>query len=164
MIKIQTFIFKSSSIIISTQDKLKDYCYKLAAVKLSARNAYNNKALLLVLIRALLREYKVTINTLNAQYLLTINKRLQTLKAKHANLQEEEHAYSVFRAKKYASKYVLPHCCSCQSSKSSSSNTICNYTSPLQQEALPLQLPIPQICLKGCLRINLRQVNLLIIF
>ena len=86
MIKIQTFIFKSSSIIISAQDKLKDHYYKLAAAKLSARNVYNNNTLLLILVRALLTEYKVTINTLNAQYLLTINERLQTLKAKYANL------------------------------------------------------------------------------
>ena len=86
MIKIQTFTFKSGSIIISAQDKLKDYYYKLAAAKLSTKNVYNNNTLLLVLVRALLTEYKVTINTLNAQHLLTINERLQTLKAKHADL------------------------------------------------------------------------------
>ena len=113
MIKIQTFIFKLSNIIISAQDKLKDYYYKLTTIKLSTRNVYNNNTLLLILIRALLREYKVTINTLNTQYLLTINKRLQTLKAKYTNLQEEEYTYSIFRAKKYASKYVLPYYYSC---------------------------------------------------
>jgi len=59
------FTFKLGSIITSAWDKLKNYYYKLATTKLSARNIYNNNTLLLVLIRALLIEYKVTINTLN---------------------------------------------------------------------------------------------------
>ena len=65
MTKIQTFTFKSASTITSAWDKLKNHYCKLAAAKPSTRNIYNNNALLLVLIRALLTEYKVTINTLN---------------------------------------------------------------------------------------------------
>jgi nucleoid-associated protein YejK len=134
MTKIQTFTFESASTITSTWDKLKDHCRKLTAAKPSARNAYNDDALLLVLIRALPTEYKVTINTLNAQYSLTVDERLQILEAKHADLQEEEHAHPAFRVKKHTSKYVPPQHCSYQDSESSSGNTMSDYTCHLCSE------------------------------
>src|SRR4029077_1310528 len=90
--------------------------------KPSAGNAYDDDALLLVLIRALPTEYKVTIDTLNAQRSLTVDERLQTLEAKYADIQEEEHAHPTFRVKKHDGKYVLPQHRARQDSASSSDN------------------------------------------
>jgi hypothetical protein len=128
MTKIQTFTFESGSTITSAWDKLKDHRRKLAAAKPSARNAYDDDALLLVLIRALPTEYKVTFDTLNAQRSLAVDERLQTLEAKHADIQEEEHAHPAFRVKKHDSKYVPPQRCGRQDSESSSGNTTSDYT------------------------------------
>jgi Reverse transcriptase (RNA-dependent DNA polymerase)/gag-polypeptide of LTR copia-type len=122
MTKIQMFTFESGSTITSAWDKLKDHRRKLAAAKPSAGNAYDDDALLLVLIRALPTEYKVTIDTLNAQRSLTVDERLQTLEAKYADIQEEEHAHPTFRVKKHDGKYVLPQHRARQDSESSSDN------------------------------------------
>ena len=65
MTKIQTFSLKENSTIIKSWDKLKDYRRRLGAVDQSAKNAYSNSALFLVLIRALLSKFASTINTLN---------------------------------------------------------------------------------------------------
>jgi hypothetical protein len=66
MTKIQMFTFGADNTIVRAWDKLKDYRRKLRAADLNAKNAYNDLALLLVLVRALPKEYETTIDTLNA--------------------------------------------------------------------------------------------------
>ena len=63
--KIQTFTLEEGDTIIKAWDTLKNYCRKLGAANVIAKNAYSDSALLLVLIRALPEEYKTTIDTLN---------------------------------------------------------------------------------------------------
>ena len=65
MTKIQTFILKEGDTIIKAWDTLKSYRRKLGAANITAKNAYLDLALLLILIRALLEEYKTIIYTLN---------------------------------------------------------------------------------------------------
>jgi hypothetical protein len=65
---------------------LKDYRHKLGVVDTNAKTAYNNTALLLVLIRSLPKSFKTTINTLNAQSSLTVDDKLKHLKEKESRI------------------------------------------------------------------------------
>jgi hypothetical protein len=65
---------------------LKDYRHKLKAVDTNAKTAYNNTTLLLVLIRSLLKSFKTTIDTLNAQSSLTVNNKLKHLEEKESRI------------------------------------------------------------------------------
>jgi hypothetical protein len=65
---------------------LKDYRHKLEVVDTNAKTVYNNTTLLLVLIRSLLKSFKTTINTLNAQSSLTVNNKLKYLEEKESRI------------------------------------------------------------------------------
>ncbi len=65
---------------------MKDYRHKLRVVDTNAKTAYNNTALLLVLIRSLLKSFKTTIDTLNTQSSLTVNNKLKHLKEKKSRI------------------------------------------------------------------------------
>jgi hypothetical protein len=80
-------------------DKLKGYCCKLKAANTKVKNAYINKLLLLVLTRALLKNYKTIINSFNIQTRLTVDKKLKHFKVKKIHLKKntnQKHTYSVF--------------------------------------------------------------------
>lgn len=136
MTMIQTFTFETDSTIIGAWDKLKGYRRKLGAADENARNAYNDSALLLVLIRSLPKEYETTVDTLNAQSSLTVEAKLKHLEAKQIRLQREEQAHPASEVKsKYGSgKYVPPQRRERQDSTSSSGNTTSDYTCYLCDE------------------------------
>lgn len=65
MTLIQTFTLGDLKI-IEACDRLKDYKRRLCAADEDAKYTYRDKALLLILIRALPKEYTATIDTLDA--------------------------------------------------------------------------------------------------
>jgi hypothetical protein len=80
-------------------DKLKGYYHKLEATDTEAKNAYTDKSLLLILTRALLKDYKTIINSLNIQTRLTMDEKLKHLEVKKMRLKEDtdrEHAHPAF--------------------------------------------------------------------
>ena len=139
MTKIQMFTFGADNTIVGAWDKLKDYRSKLGAADLNAKNAYNDLALLLVLVRALPKEYETTIDTLNAQSTLTVDDKLKHLEAKQMRLQQdEEHAHPAFKIKSKSNKYVPPHqrgrSATQDSTSSSGDAAASNYTCHLCQK------------------------------
>ncbi|KAI0993630.1 hypothetical protein K3495_g14554, partial [Podosphaera aphanis] len=95
MTEIQTFKLENRTI-IEAWDKLKDFRRKLCAADETAKNTYRDKALLLILIRALPRDYTATIDTLNAQSHLTVDERLKRLQLKESRLLAESKEESAF--------------------------------------------------------------------
>jgi hypothetical protein len=65
---------------------LKDYRHKLRVADTNAKTAYNNTALLLVLIRSLPKSFKTIIDTLNAQSSLTVDNKLKHLEEKESRI------------------------------------------------------------------------------
>ncbi len=105
IMNIQTFTFSKDSTIVGLQDKLKDYRHKLRAADTNAKTAYNNTALLLVLIRSLLKSFKTTINTLNAQSSLIVDNKLKHLEEKESRIKvDTKQAYTT-----RACLYITPH-------------------------------------------------------
>jgi hypothetical protein len=80
-------------------DKLKGYCCKLGAADTEVKDAYTDKLLLLILTRALLKDYKTIIDSLDIQTRLTVDKKLKHLEVKEMRLKEstdQEHAHPAF--------------------------------------------------------------------
>jgi hypothetical protein len=95
---IQTFTFGKDSTIVGSWDKLKDYRCKLGAVDTNAKTAYNDAALLLVLIRSLPKSFETTINTLNAQSSLTVDNKLKHLEEKESRIKVDTEQAHTARA------------------------------------------------------------------
>ncbi len=102
---IQTFTFSKDSTIIGLQNKLKDYRHKLGVADTNAKTAYNNTTLLLVLIRSLLKSFKTTIDTLNAQSSLTVNNKLKYLEEKESRIKVDTKQAHTTRA----CPYIISH-------------------------------------------------------
>lgn len=105
MTKIQTFAFGEDSTIIGSWDKLKDYRRKLGTADANAKTAYNDAALLLVLIRSLPKSFETTIDTLNAQSSLTVDDKLKYLEEKESRIKADAEQAHAARAR----RYVIPH-------------------------------------------------------
>lgn len=88
MTLIQTFTIGDLSI-IDAWDKLKDFRRKLCAADPEAKDTYRDRALLLILIRALPKEFTSTIDTLDAQLDLTVEEKLKRLQTKESRLVKE---------------------------------------------------------------------------
>ncbi|KAA8627040.1 Retrotran-gag-2 domain-containing protein [Pyrenophora tritici-repentis] len=99
MTRIQTFTFNPGNTIVGSWEKLKDYRRKLVAADADTNGAYKDSALLLVLIRSLPKEFKTTIDTLNAQLNLTVEQKLKFLEEKEVRDQQDanEKALPAFR-------------------------------------------------------------------
>ncbi|KAF7578672.1 UBN2 multi-domain protein [Pyrenophora tritici-repentis] len=108
MTRIQTFTFNPGNTIVGSWEKLKDYRRKLVAADADTNGAYKDSALLLVLIRSLPKEFKTTIDTLNAQLNLTVEQKLKFLEEKEVRDQQDanEKALPAFRK---TEKYVPPY-------------------------------------------------------
>lgn len=85
---IQTFFIGDLSI-IDTWDKLKDFRRKLCAADYEVKDTYQLRALLLILIRAIPKEYTSTIDTLDAQPDLSFEEKLKRLQTKESRLASE---------------------------------------------------------------------------
>lgn len=85
MTLIQNFSFDDMTI---TQgwDKLKEYRRKLCAADIRSKHAYQDEALLLILIRSLPSEYVATIDTLDALTELSVEEKLKRLQTKETRL------------------------------------------------------------------------------
>jgi hypothetical protein len=105
MTNIQTFTFGEDSTIVGSWDKLKDYRRKLGAADVNAKTAYNDAALLLVLIRSLPKSFETTIDTLNAQSSLTVDDKLKHLEEKESRMKVDTEQAHAARAR----PYVIPH-------------------------------------------------------
>jgi gag-polypeptide of LTR copia-type len=88
MTKIQTFTLDDGSTIIGAWDKLKGYRRKLGAADPEAKGAYTDRSLLLVLTRALPKDYKTMINSLDIQTELTVDEKIKHLEAKEMRLKK----------------------------------------------------------------------------
>ncbi|POS86677.1 hypothetical protein EPUL_002198, partial [Erysiphe pulchra] len=86
---IQTFSIGDLKI-IDAWDKLKKYRRKLYAVDKDAIGTYRDRALLLILIRTLPKQYTSTIDTLDAQPDLTVEEKLKRLQTKENRLASED--------------------------------------------------------------------------
>ncbi|KAI1513419.1 RVT-2 multi-domain protein [Pyrenophora tritici-repentis] len=108
MTRIQTFTFNPGNTIVGSWEKLKEYRRKLVAADADTNGAYKDSALLLVLIRSLPKEFKTTIDTLNAQLNLTVEQKLKFLEEKEVRDQQDadEKALPAFRK---TEKYVPPY-------------------------------------------------------
>ncbi|KAI1516726.1 Retrotran-gag-2 domain containing protein [Pyrenophora tritici-repentis] len=108
MTRIQKFTFNPGNTIVGSWEKLKDYRRKLVAADADTNGAYKDSALLLVLIRSLPKEFKTTIDTLNAQLNLTVEQKLKFLEEKEVRDQQDanEKALPAFRK---TEKYVPPY-------------------------------------------------------
>ncbi|KAF7569560.1 UBN2 multi-domain protein [Pyrenophora tritici-repentis] len=106
--QIQTFTFNPGNTIVGSWEKLKEYRRKLVAADADTNGAYKDSALLLVLIRSLPKEFKTTIDTLNAQLNLTVEQKLKFLEEKEVRDQQDadEKALPAFRK---TEKYVPPY-------------------------------------------------------
>lgn len=75
-------------LISNAWDKLKDFRRKLCAADPEAKNTYRDWALLLILIRALPKDFAFSTNTLDAQPDLSVEKKLKRLQTKESRLNE----------------------------------------------------------------------------
>src|SRR4029077_6994353 len=118
MTKIQTFTLDDGSTIIGAWDKLKGYRRKLGAADPEAKGAYTDRSLLLVLTRALPKDYETMIDSLDIQTELTVDEKIKHLEAKEMRLKEgidQERAHVAFRK---GGKYVPPQRRGSQDSRS----------------------------------------------
>lgn len=81
MTLIQMFKIKSLSI-LEAWDKLKDYCRKLYAANSNQKDIYRDQDLILILIRALPKDYTATIDTLDAETALSVEEKLKQFQLK----------------------------------------------------------------------------------
>lgn len=75
--------------IIEAWDRLKDYRRKLCAADEDAKYTYRAKALLLILILALPKEYTATIDTLDTVSNIIVEEKLRRLQTKETRLANE---------------------------------------------------------------------------
>ncbi len=99
MTKIQTFKHEGGSTIIQSWDKLKDYRRKLAAASATARDAYADDALFLILASSLPAEYAPIIDALDIQGGLSADDRVKFLIAKEDRIKEALETKQAYLAK-----------------------------------------------------------------
>ncbi|KHJ32231.1 hypothetical protein EV44_g3101 [Erysiphe necator] len=108
MTLIQTFTIGDMSI-INAWDKLKDFRRKLCAADPEAKDTYRDRALLLILIRALPKDFTSTIDTLDAQPDLSVEeklKRLQTKESRLVNESKQDQAFVGFTRNSESKPYM----------------------------------------------------------
>ncbi|KAI0991866.1 hypothetical protein K3495_g16321, partial [Podosphaera aphanis] len=88
MTNIQLFKLEDMTI-VEAWDKLKDYRRKLCAADSGQKDTYRDPVLLLILIRALPKDYTATIDTIDAQTGLSVEEKLKRLQLKETRMATE---------------------------------------------------------------------------
>ncbi|RKF80004.1 hypothetical protein GcM1_197016 [Golovinomyces cichoracearum] len=96
---IQTFGFSQYDSVTQAWDKLKQFRRKLGAASPDLKNAYTDQALLLVLTRSLPQEFVSTIDGIDVQTSMTVEEKLQHLRAKELRMKStSEAAHASFKS------------------------------------------------------------------